>query len=587
MEKTLVIVESPSKATKIQEYLGKEYIVLACKGHIVDLGKGSHHGIGVEINNNFKPHYVLMDDKVSTLSSIMHAAKECKTILLAPDPDREGESIAWHLFERLKDFEKPIKRIEFNEITKDKIKKAIKNPRDIDLNLFKAQEARRILDRIVGFMASPFLINFWGNNLSAGRVQSVVTRMIVDREKEIEKFIPEEYWTIQVSLQKDNNIFTTKFVDKIISQKDADNKKTELLSEKEYIVKDVIAEQELKKPSPPLITSTLQKIMSKEYGFAPDRTMKAAQSLYENGYCSYIRTDSVRANDDAIKEVRDWIKNNSYELPNKINIFKNKDAAQDAHECIRPTDINLLPDNNFAMIDPDEKKVYEIIWKYFIASQMSPAVYNTLKVILNPKNSKLEVKASGKALKSEGFLKLLKASDQSKIDIPNLLKGDIVNLSGTNPVKSEKKLTQSPPRYSIDKLISELENKNIGRPATYADLISKISNRNYVEMKGNVFHPTTNGQKINDILIKYFSFLNYDYTANMESNLDKIAEGKEDQLKMLSEFFTVFSKELKEAYINNNGILCNKCQSPMVKKNKKDGTSFLACSSYPYCRNTK
>lgn len=588
MGKTLIIVESPAKGKKIQSYLGKDYIVLSSKGHITELAKGGRFGIGVDIANNFKPHYVLMDDKVATLNQLINAAKTVDQIYIASDPDREGEAIAWHLAQRLDGVDKPIKRMTFGEITKKEIIKAVNNVREIDMNLFHAQEARRILDRIVGFTASPFLMNFFGPKLSAGRVQSVVTKMVIDREREIETFVPEDFWTIQVSLSKDNKDgFLTKYSQRIIDADVATEMKKRLSSE-EYIVSEVCADEEKRGPVSPLVTATLQRTMSRLHGFASDRTMKAAQSLYELGYCSYIRTDSVRVSDEALKEVRDWLTENKFDIPKKPNVYKNKDAVQDAHECIRPSDLSLPPDNT-EIVSMDEKLVYGEIWKHFVASQMIPAVYNTLRVTAHVKGDKrAEVKASGKALKSKGYLEILGFNDDSKIEIPNLQEGDVVCLFGKNPVKMEKKQTQPPPRYSEDKLIKELEAKNIGRPATYADLLGKICTRNYVEKKGNVFHATDLGKKITDVLSEYFTFMGYDYTANMEQLLDEISQGKVNHIDMLKKFYPEFKSELDRAYLNHGGTLCDKCNSPMALRSAKiSGEKFLACSAYPKCKNTK
>ena len=339
---------------------------------------------------------------------------------------------------------------------------------------------------------------------------------------------------------------------------------------------------------PPLVTSVLQRIMSKEHNMAADRTMKAAQALYEGGYVSYIITDSIRVSDEVIDEARKWLQDNKYKIPAAPNKFKNKDTAQDAHECIYPTEIGLVPDKHMAIIDPDEKIVYKTIWKYFMASNMPPAVYNTIKVSIKLKNDKsVELKASGKALKSKGFLEVLEINDDSKIDIPNLNKGDELKLFGKIPVRVEKKQTQPAPRYSEDKLIKELDTKNIGRPATYADLLSKITNRNYVERKGNVFHATELGKKITDVLSQFFTFLDYDYTSLMEKQLDEIEAGKINHLDMLSKFFPTFKKELAKAYVNNGGNLCEKCNCPMATKNAKNGSKFLSCTNFPYCRSTK
>lgn len=587
--KTLVIVESPAKGHKIQEYLGKDYIVMASKGHITDLAKGGKHGLGVDIDNNFKPRYVLSEDRLDVMDSLLAAAKKVDRILVASDPDREGEAIAWHLADRLSDTGKPIKRMVFNKIKKDTIQKSLKEIRDIDINLFHSQEARRILDRLVGFTASPFLMNFFGSNLSAGRVQSVVTKMVIDREREIENFVPEDFWTIQVNLTNNSNEnFLTKFTGKLIDLNDAESTKKKL-NVKDYVISEVISEEEKKSPQAPLVTSTLQRIMSKQYGFDAERTMKAAQALYESGYVSYIRTDSVRVGDEDIQMVRQWLKDNSHEVPKKSNSFKNKDAAQDAHECIHPTDLNLLPGQNYAIIDPDEKLVYKTIWDCFVASQMMPAVYDTLTVVAHPNNDNtVKVKASGKAIKSEGFLKILGIIDDSSIDIPNLKVGEVVHLSAKNPIKMEKKSTQPPPRFSEDKLIKELVNKNIGRPATYAELLSKITIRHYVEKRGNVYHATELGKKITDVLDKYFSFMNYDYTAKMESQLDEIESGKVDHIDMLKRFYPPYKDELNKAYLGHGGQLCDKCGAPMATRTAKtNNEKFLACSSYPKCKNTK
>lgn len=585
--KTLVIVESPAKAQKIQDYLGKGFIVLASKGHITDLAKGGKFGLGVDIENDFKPRYVLMEDKISILDTLLAAAKKVDQIFVASDPDREGEAIAWHLAQRLADTGKPIKRMVFNEIKKSKLQQAAKDVRDINMDLFHSQEARRILDRLVGFMASPFLMNFFGPKLSAGRVQSVVTRMVIDREREIEAFVPETFWTIQVNLSKDAKTgFTTKFTGRPTDEKAALDAKV-ALSGKSYIVSEVNSDEEAKYPQPPLVTSTLQRIMSKEHGISADRTMKAAQALYEAGYCTYIRTDSVRVGDEALQEVRDWLIANKHQVPKKPAVYKNKDASQDAHECIRPSDLSLLPGDNFAIIDADEKLVYETIWKHFVASQMMPAIYNTMKVTAHVQGDKaLEVKTSGKALKSKGFLEILGIEDDSKIEIPLLQVGDVCQLFGKIPVQLEKKSTQPPPRYSEDKLIKELVSKNIGRPATYAELLSKITARNYVEKKGQVFHATDLGKKITDELQNFFTFMDYDYTAKMEQQLDEIEGGKVNHIDMLKKFFPEFKKELDRAYLKHGGILCDKCGSPMATRTTKTGDKFLGCSGYPRCKNT-
>jgi len=584
--KTLIIVESPSKAVKIQEYAGDDYVVVASKGHITDLIKGGTYNLGIDLNS-FTPRYTISPDKINVVNELLSLAKESKMILLASDPDREGEAISWHLYERLKDMEVPIKRIVFNEITKSAIKKAINSPRDIDADLVHAQEARRILDRIVGFMASPFIMNHFKSKLSAGRVQSVVTRMIIDRENEISSFVPEDYWNVHVTLSDGTNNFVSKYDTKITDKKTADNVKS-CFENEVFVVSEVIAKDEKKSPFPPLITSKLQQIMSKDHGFSADRTMKAAQELYENGYCTYIRTDSTRIGDDALDAVRSWLKTNNYDVPNKANVYSNKDSSQDAHECIRPTEIDLLPSQNYEIIDPDQKKVYEVIWKFFVASQMNPAIYNTLKVTLHPKNNiNYKVRSSGKALKYEGFMKILGVTDDSKIDIPMLTVGDEVNLHGKQPIKVEKKQTQAAPRYSEANLIKELVNKDIGRPATYADLLTKITGRNYVEKQGNTYYGTDLGKKVCKILNSHFTFMDYNYTSLMEKKLDLIANKKLNHTEMLKSFYKEFKKELDEAYINNGSELCSQCGSPMIERSTKNKEKFLGCSLYPNCRSTK
>ncbi len=588
--KTLVIVESPAKGKKIEDYLGKGFKVIATKGHIADLAKGGKHGLGVDLENGFTPRYVLMEDKYELMNTIIAEAEKADRIWVASDPDREGEAIAWHVASRLQGCKKEIKRVEFHEITKAGIALGAKNPREINQNLFHSQEARRILDRIVGFMASPYLMNFFGPKLSAGRVQSVITKMIVDREREIEEFKPEEYWNIKACLTKDGKeSFWTKYDPKVSNQKRALEVKAQLEGPKldaVYVVSQIQAEPESKKANPPMITSQLQRVMAKSFGFAADQTMRAAQSLYENGYVTYIRTDSVRAEPDAVKAVREWLKENKFEVPKSPATFKTKGAAQDAHECIRPTNLNIGPKNT--ELSGDEAKVYEIIWKYFVASQMAPAVYDTMKVAIHLKGDKDAVmKISGKALKKKGFLEIMGVTDDSKIEIPNLSKGDELTLFGKIPVTLEKKQTQPPARFSIDTMISEMEKKNIGRPATYSETLSKITARAYVEMEGKTFRPTDLGRTVTDALSKFFSFMSYDYTAEMEEKLDAVEHGKENYVQMLQKFYDPFKIELSKAYVSNGSTLCDNCKSAMVIRTTKDGNKFLGCSAYPRCKTTK
>jgi len=596
--KILVIVESPTKATKIAEYLKDqkdEYIVKASLGHITELSKKN---MGIDIQNNFTPHYTLMADKIQLVNDLMKTAQACDFIILFSDPDREGEQISYMLSKRLylEDINKPFKRMTVNRIDKKSILNALNNMRDIDMNLVNSQIARSILDRIIGFTASPFLMNVYkSNKLSAGRVQSPLARIIVDREKEIESFVPETFYTIQVSLSKDNKIgFLTKYANKLTNETTAKDMK-DILAKKniKYIVSSFIKDEEKKNPCAPLITSTLQQKMSKLYNMPSDVCMKYAQSLYENGYVSYIRTDSVRVSDESIVEVREWLKNNKHTIPIKANVYYNKDSStQDAHEAIIPLDINLLPDENYAILDPKEKLVYKEIWKTFVSSQMNPAIYSTVKIAAHVEGyENALVKASAKTIKEFGYLSIAELEiDNTIIDIPDLLVGDILFHFGPKPVKLEKKSTQPNARYTESHLIFSIKKLGIGRPSSYSDLISKISTREYVEKKGNnnnIFHATELGKQVVDTLSKYFSFMDYDYTAKMENQLDLIEQGKLDYIAMLKEFYSIYKQELDKAYLDHGGTLCEKCKNPMRTITTKTGTKFMGCTSYPRCNFVK
>jgi len=583
--KKLVIVESPAKAATIKKYLGEDFIVMSSIGHICELASGGKFGIGIDIDNKFKPHYHLIKDKITLLDEIIRIAEKSEIILLATDDDREGEAISFHLSRYLSSINKPIKRIKFNEITKSSILKAVNNLQDIDTNLVRAQEARRILDRIVGFMVSPFLINYYGPNLSAGRVQSVAVRMIVDRERDIDKFKPEEYWNIHAKFATHNGeTFETKANTRPKNKESTDSYLEALKKQEEFYVTSVSAQKKKEKPCPPLTTVTLQQYMAKKFSMEPEKTMKIAQNLYENGYCTYIRTDSTRISEEAIESVRIWIKEH-YDLPEKPNLYTTKDSAQDAHECIRPTNINTLPDSS--ILTGDERNVYRAIWQHFIACQMNPAIWSTMHVnICARHNQKISFSVSGKALDYKGYLEIFGDIDPGKIDIPNLHENDILTLVGD--VKSEQKFTKPPPRYNDASIVEELDSKQIGRPATYAEIIKKIASRNYVEKQGSTYRPTELGKKITTILVDLFPFMEYKYTAEMEKKLDDIASGSLDHLNMLKDFFGPFKEQLRQAYIGNGSSVCDKCGSPMILRiNSKDQTKFLACSGYPKCRNTK
>jgi DNA topoisomerase-1 len=574
-KKTLVIVESPAKGKTIQKYLGTNYVVVPCFGHCVDLAKGGKFGIGVELNNNLKPIYHLMEEKKSAFDSIVNASEGCDKILIASDPDREGEAIGIHLRDRLQSTGLPIKRVMFHEITKTAILAEIANPREFDTKLFAAQQARRILDRVVGFMVSPVLMNIYPEQkLSAGRVQSVAVRMIVDREKEIKAFKPKEFWNVTATLETANKEkFQVKLDEQVGNKADADKVVAELKAG-HFVVKSVVRKPKKEAAPPPLTTLMLQQVMSKKFGFSAEQTMTAAQSCYESGYTTYIRTDSVRMGDDAIKSLRTYIQAVGYTLLPKPNVFEAKATAADSHECIRCT--NPTTDPKACMLTGDDHDLYDTVWRYSVASQMEPAVYDTLTVTIECGGH--ELKASGKALSVKGYLEVLGLPKATSIDIPNLTKGDALGQVG---VTSEQKFTQPPARYSESNLIKDLDARQIGRPSTMATILKNIMARNYVVKNGNTYHATDLGVEITDLLRKNFTFLNYDYSAAMESNLDKIASGSADYDTVMIDFYKPFSIELKATVEQNKLASCDKCGGLMVERTSVHG-KFMACSG---CRN--
>jgi DNA topoisomerase-1 len=583
-KKVLVVVESPNKIKSISKYLGDDYVIRASFGHICDLVHNKKNRLGVDIENDFKPTYSLLPDKKDKLQSILDATKGVSEILLASDPDREGEAISFHLKDCLESTGLPIKRITFNEITKNAVLHAVKNPKNLDHNLYDAQQARRVLDRLVGFMVSPFLIRSIGPNLSAGRVQSVAVRLVVDREREIENFKPEEYWNINASLvsttAKDEP-FIAKYFKKVTNKSDAMKIKTDLESDT-YSVTKVEAKEKKRNPLPPLITSKLQQVAAGRYGFAVARTMKAAQSLYESGLVTYIRTDSTRLSPESITSVREYLTKKNFKVPATPNYYASKGSAQDAHEAIRPSDVYKTPDKVF--LGEDQQKIYRIIWERFVASQMEPAVYDTMNVLIES-SSQHELKASGRTLKYAGWLAVAtdqvnfkQSDDEDDAQLPLLNVGDVVVLTPPN-VQAEQKFTQPPGRYGEGSLVKELEKRGIGRPATYADIIEKIKGRGYVELKGKVYHGTDIGKTVIDALKKNFKFLELEYTAEMETKLDKIAEGNLTYVTMMNDFFTPFQDELKTAYADNqqdSGFTCEKCSNKMVIKHGRFGF-YISC----------
>lgn len=586
--KTLVVVESPGKVKKIQEYLGDDYVVRASFGHVRDLSTGSKgNPLGVKIENDFEPIYKMLFDKIDKVQSIIDATSACDKIYLATDNDREGESIAWHLFACLDSTGKLIKRVKFNEITKTAINKAVSNPIDLDRDLFDAQQARRVLDRIVGFLASDYLKSV-GENLSAGRVQSVAAKLIIDKEREIESFIPDEYWNINSYVVKNGDAeeFLLKLNDKVTNEQDAKSFRVKL--EKDDYVVDLVDAKEKKRPaSPPFTTSSLQQAASAKHNMKVATTMRIAQSLYESGYITYMRTDSVRVAPEAITSVRDYLTKNNFSIPKVENNYSTNSAAQDAHEAIRPTDVTNNPSNVF--LNDDEQKLYKLIWERFVSSQMEPAVYDTVSVVAKT-SSGLKLKASGKSLKSDGWLAI--STDQKKeasddIVLPVLKVGDKLSLT-EKKVKIEQKFTQPPQRYTEASLVKELEKRSIGRPSTYATIIETVKNRHYVDLNGKSYTATDLGKKVIDKLTKNFKFMDYDYTAEMETQLDQVAEGKLTYLKMMNDFFIPFKLECKKAQydeLKDYGIACPKCQGKTVLNHGKFGY-FMSCIDKNNCKGS-
>lgn len=583
MSKTLIVVESNKKAQSISQYLGKDYEVIASYGHIADLPTNQ---MGVDVKNNFAPTYMLMKDKVATLQAILDSAQKCDEILICSDPDREGEKIAWDLNRYLKNFNKPIKRALFAEITKKGVKDGIKNKKEIDLNLVSSQENRRIIDRLVGFSCSPFISSHYKTVLSSGRVQSAVTKLIVDLEKKIENFKREEFWNISAEFgTKNKQTFTAKFDIKVKNKEQADNYVGQISNEEGFVVSSVENKDKAKGPFAPLITIRLQQLMAKEYGWDAERTMKAAQFLYESGYITYLRTDSVRISDDALAPARAYLESKGFSIPKNPNKYEDKGNVQAGHECLRPTNLENSPDSK--TLSGDDQIVYRTIFEHFLASQMMPAIYSTMQIrLVGIKNNKLVFKTSGKALKSPGYLAIFGEKGIGTIDLPLLEKGEPLRLN-VKSIKPEQKFTQPPSRYNQATILDELEEKGIGRPATYASIIKTITARNYVELQGTTFRPTAIGKEITELLEKFFSFVNCDYTSNMEVKLDQIADGKLNSLDMLKEFYTEFKKQLDDAYIKDGHDICS-CGGIMLKrKSKKNNEEFLGCNQFPICRQTK
>src|SRR5437868_6009558 len=621
MAKALVIVESPAKAKTIGKYLGKQFVVKASLGHVKDLPKKD---LSVDVDKGFEPHYEVIEGKKKLMAELKAAAKGMDSVYLAADPDREGEAICFHLQEELNGSKKgpAFFRVMFNEITANAIKKAFEKPGSVNLHLVDAQQARRILDRLVGDKISPLLWDKVRRGLSAGRVQTVALRLIVDREREIRAFIKREYWTIDVQLNaKKPPVLTARFTkkdDQAIEVADEATAKSlvDQLDAAKYVVHSVTTREKKRNPVAPFITSTLQQESARKLRFSVKRTMMLAQRLYEGvelgsdglvGLITYMRTDSTRVSDDALKEVREFIAGERFGpayLPQAANVYKSKKDAQDAHEAIRPTSVLHTPDDVAKYLQEDELKLYRLIWMRFVASQMMPAVFDqtTIEVGAGGKDGRDYLfRATGSVPKFDGFLKVYVEGKDQKDDedeelkhkLPLVAEGETLRFRA---IKPEQHFTEPPPRFNEATLVKELEANGVGRPSTYASILSTIQEREYVTKEGGRFTPTELGMVVTDLLLESFDdIFDVKYTARMEEELDEIEEGKLDWRAAMSEFYGKFDKDLKHAEEHMTDIkrmekptdlICERCGKPLVIKWGKHG-SFIACTGYPDCTYTR
>ena len=609
MADKLIIVESPAKANTIKKFLGGSTKVVASMGHIRDLPKSK---LGVDIEHDFEPEYINIRGKGDLIKSLKKDAKQAKKVYLATDPDREGEAIAWHLATILKDETDKITRVTFNEITKGAVQKAIKEPRDIDVNLVDAQQARRVLDRIVGYKISPLLWKKVRRGLSAGRVQSVAVKLIVDREDEIEKFEPEEYWNIYTKLEdKDTNKqFEAKFYGKNGKKQEIHNKEEvdlilKNIKEAKYFVEEIKKGEKKRTPAPPFTTSTMQQEASRKLGFTLKKTMSVAQGLYEGvkidgkgtiGLITYMRTDSTRISEEARKSAKEHIVDVYGESYYENRYYKTKKDSQDAHEAIRPTYAELEPESIKDSLTKDQYKLYKLIYNRFMASQMSAAVYNTMAVTINAND--YNFKANGQTIKFKGFMTLyVEGTDFEEKEqegmLPDLKEKQKLKLDEINPKQS---FTEPPPRYTEASLVKALEEKGIGRPSTYSPTITTILERRYIEKEQKQLIPTELGKVVNKLLTENFTdIINVEFTAGIENEFDEIADGKEEWKQMIRQFYGPFEKELEkvekelehvELVEEVSDIPCEKCGRMMVYKYGRYG-KFLACPGYPDCKNAK
>ena len=605
----LIIVESPAKANTIKKFLGGSTKVVASMGHIRDLPKSK---LGIDIEHDFEPEYINIRGKGDLIKSLKTDAKKAKKVYLATDPDREGEAIAWHLAKILENDKDKITRVTFNEITKTAVQKAIKEPRNIDLNTVDAQQARRVLDRIVGYKISPILWKKVKRGLSAGRVQSVAVKLIVDRENEIENFIPEEYWNIYADLkdEKSKKQFEARFYGKNGKKQEIHSKEEidqilKTIEKAKYTVSEVKKGEKKRNPAPPFTTSTMQQEASRKLGFTLKKTMSVAQGLYEGvkiaekgtvGLITYMRTDSTRISEEARAAAKTQIVATYGEEYYENRYYKTSKDAQDAHEGIRPTYADIEPDKIKDELTKDQYKLYKLIYNRFMASQMKPAIYDTMAV--NIKADDYDFKANGQSLRFKGFMTLYVEGTDEKEEkeegiLPELQENQEVKLLKINPKQS---FTEPPARYTEASLVKTLEEKGIGRPSTYSPTITTILERRYIQKEQKQLVPTELGKIVNKILTENFTdVINVEFTAKIENEFDEIAEGKEQWKQMIREFYGPFEKELEkvekelehvELVDEVSDVPCDKCGRMMVYKYGKYG-KFLACPGYPECKNTK